>query len=128
MQDKGLKGFDKTNQIFDIAEEAFTAPDILADVCWENLRLQNNNMHIDEELISRASELGVAEENIEASREFMKRLQPLSAGNPAPDFEIIDVDGQIARLNDFSGKYLLIDVWSHTCGPCIREILEGLPI
>ena len=122
LQDKGLKGFNKTHQIFDIAEEAFSAPVILADVCWENLRLQNNNMRVDEELIARASELGVAEEKLEAASEYMKRLQPLAAGNPAPDFEIIDVKGQIARLNDFSGKYLLIDVWSHTCGPCIREI------
>ncbi|MDX2429990.1 MAG: hypothetical protein QNK35_03590, partial [Bacteroides sp.] len=42
LQDKGQKGVDKTHQIFDIAEEAFTDPVILADVIWENLRLQNN--------------------------------------------------------------------------------------
>ncbi len=122
LQDKGLKGVNKTHQIFDIAEEAFTAPAILADVCWEYLRIQNNKMNVDEEIIVRASKLGVAEGKLETAREYMKRLQRLAAGNPAPDFEIIDVNGKIARLNDFSGKYLLIDVWSHTCGPCIREI------
>ncbi len=122
LQDKGLKGVNKTDQLFDIAEEAFSVPAILADVIWENLRIQNNRMMVDEEIIARASEMGVSEEKLEAAREYMERLQPLSAGNPAPDFEIIDVNGKIARLNDFRGKYLLIDVWSHTCGSCIREI------
>jgi len=122
LQDKGLTGVSKTHQIFDIAEEAFSAPAILADVIWENLRLQNNRMQVDEELIARASAMGVAEGKLEDAREYMERLQPLSAGNPAPAFEIRDVNGKIARLNDFSGKYLLIDVWSHTCGPCVREI------
>ena len=77
---------------------------------------------------SRASSLGVPGDRLEAAREYMERLQPLSAGNSAPEFEILDAQGNIARLEDFSGKYLLIDVWSHTCGPCIREIprLEDL--
>ena len=122
LQDKGQKGVDKTQQIFDIAEESFTDPGILADVIWENLRLQNNRMMVDEEILARASALGVGAEDIEDARKYMERLKPLSPGNPAPDFEILDVTGKIARLEDFSGKYLLIDVWSHDCGPCIREI------
>jgi len=128
LQDKGLKGVDKTKQIFDIAENSFSDPRILADVIWENLRMQNSRMQVDEEILARASELGVAEGQLRAAREYMERLQSLSAGNPAPDFEIIDVNGKIASLKDFNGKYLLIDVWSHTCGPCIREIprLEDL--
>lgn len=122
LQDKGMNGVNKTHQIFDIAKEAFSVPEILADVVWENLRQQNSRMNVDEELISRASELGVPDGRLELARDYMENLQPLSAGNTAPNFEIIDVNGEIARLNDFSGKYLLIDVWSHTCGPCIREI------
>ena len=128
LQDKGLKGIQLTNQILDIAEEAFSDPEILADLAWESVRLQNNMMNVDETIIARASALGVSADRLEAAREYMERLQSLSAGNPAPEFEIIDVQGNIARLEDFSGKYLLIDVWSHTCGPCIREIprLEDL--
>ena len=122
LQDKGLKAVAKTHQVFDIAEESFTNPVILADVIWENLRLQNNRMAVDEDIFARAHALGVSEKNLEEARKYMVRLQPLAAGNPAPDFEILDVNDKIARLDDFKGKYLLIDVWSHTCGPCIREI------
>jgi len=60
---------------------------------------------------------GVEENKIQSAREFMKRLQDLSAGNPAPDFEILNVKGKVASLDDFRGKYLLIDVWSHTSDP-----------
>lgn len=122
LQDKGQKGVDKTHQIFDIAEESFTDPVILADVIWENLRLQNNRMMVDEEILARATALGVGDKDLEDARKYMQRLLPLSPGNPAPDFEILDVNDKIASLEDFKGKYLLIDVWSHDCGPCIREI------
>lgn len=122
LQDKGFKGVQKTRQIFDIAEEAFTVPSILADVCWEILRTQNNRMLVDEDLIARAGQNGVSEDKLENARQFMKQLQVLAPGNPAPDFHLVDLGGNTTNLNDFSGKYLLIDVWSHTCGVCIREI------
>lgn len=122
LQGKGLTGVEKTHQLFDVAEKAFTAPEILADVIWEKLRLQNNRMAVDENLLSRASELGVPREKLENARAYMERLQPMAEGNPAPDFELMDVRGHKTSLNDFKGKYMVIDVWSHTCGPCIREI------
>lgn len=122
MQDQGLKGTAKADQIFDIAEETFTDPAILANVSWEILRNQNNWMNVDEDIIIRAGKNGVAEDKLENARQYMKRLEVFAPGNPAPDFELLDVNGKIATLNDFKGKYLLIDVWSHTCGPCIREI------
>ena len=43
-------------------------------------------------------------------------------GKPAPEFSVIDVDGNTLSLKDFHGKVLLIDFWSTTCGPCIGEM------
>jgi peroxiredoxin len=122
LQEKGLKGVQKTRRIFDIAEAAFTVPAILADVSWEILRTQNNRMLVDEDLIARAGQNRVSEEKLEDARRYMKRLQALAPGNPAPDFTLVDLSGNTANLKDFHGDYLLIDVWSHTCGVCIREI------
>lgn len=51
-----------------------------------------------------------------------KDLKSLSKGNKAPDFEFIDIKGNEISLDNFKGKYLLIDVWSTTCTPCIKEM------
>ena len=88
----------------------------------EVLKTQTNRMKVDEEICKRAENLGAGEDFIRMIRENVGVMAPLSSGNPAPDFEFLDIKGEIVRLRDFSGKYLLIDVWSPTCSPCIREI------
>ena len=42
--------------------------------------------------------------------------------NPMPDFEFKTLDGTVKSLNDFKGKYLIINWWSTTCGPCVTEM------
>ncbi|PIQ21146.1 MAG: hypothetical protein COW65_10855 [Cytophagales bacterium CG18_big_fil_WC_8_21_14_2_50_42_9] len=41
---------------------------------------------------------------------------------PMPDFNTKTLDGQTVALNDFKGKYLVINWWSTGCGPCIKEM------
>ena len=54
---------------------------------------------------------------------------PVSAGIPAPDFELPDLEGRLNRLCDFRGKIVIVNFWSCECPHSERAdglILEWL--
>lgn len=47
---------------------------------------------------------------------------PITAGQPAPDFTLPMLNGGEARLSDYKGKIVFLNIWATWCGPCREEM------
>ncbi|MGE7918005.1 thiol-disulfide oxidoreductase ResA [Viridibacillus sp. NPDC093762] len=46
----------------------------------------------------------------------------LKVGEEAPDFSLVDLDGQTHRLSDYKGKGVMLNFWGTWCKPCKKEM------
>lgn len=50
------------------------------------------------------------------------KVKVLAVGDKAPDFELVDLDGNKQRLSDYKGEGVFLNFWGTWCGPCKKEM------
>jgi peroxiredoxin len=52
---------------------------------------------------------------------FSDHVTP-QAGDKAPEFKLLSLDGQVRHLSDFKGKTVIVNFWGTYCPPCKAEM------
>lgn len=50
------------------------------------------------------------------------KVKVLAVGDKAPDFELVDLEGNKQQLSDYKGEGVFLNFWGTWCPPCKKEM------
>ena len=108
-----------------LVKEKVTNPIVrnsLIEGCVRQAMYSRNHSDIDGYMTQLASMVGEDSPLVKDNLSKAAAIKLTQVGNPAPDLEFTDREGNLYRLSDFKGKTLFVDCWATWCKPCVEEI------
>ncbi len=112
-----------------IRDDLLATDDQLRELVLINLLSRNfhNQDVAKEDILYLLSQLQVSARykvNRTVALNYIEKLSHLLYGNKAPQFELLDHNGKVVRLDDLKGQFVLLNFVSSTCKPCLFDFQE----